>query len=614
MSGYQPIENYGVIGDLNTIALVALNGSIDFMCFPYFDSPTIFAALLDVNKGGCFQLSPKLDDCKNKQLYIPDTNVLLTRFLSQNGISELMDFMPVEDLYEGKILMRRIINIKGEFTYIMNCRPRFNYARSGHKANMHNNAILFESEGEDNTVLRLKSNIPIEIKNGDGFAEFTLKAGESADFILELVKEGKPFDYNLPDLVTKKLYETMNYWKSWIDASRYKGRWREAVNRSALVLKLLTSYDHGSIIASPTFGLPESIGGNRNWDYRYTWIRDASFTVYAFLNLGYTKEAEQFMKWVEKKCEDIGTAGNLGLMYTIDGKNVPDEIILSNLEGYKKSSPVRIGNNANNQLQLDIYGEMMDSVYSYNKYGNRISHDFWNDISQQINWVSQNWDQKDQGIWEVRGGKRNFLYSRFMCWVALDRAVRLAEMSSFPYPSKWKDERDRLYKEIYTEFWNKKRETFVQYKNADSVDAATLLMPLIRFVSPKDPRWISTLKAIENDLVSDSLVYRYRFKEAAQDGLKTGEGTFSMCTFWYIESLSRAGQLQKARLFFEKMMGYANHLGLFSEQLGEQGEALGNFPQAFTHLGMISAAINLDTQLSDQRNLSSEEDYKQFYY
>jgi GH15 family glucan-1,4-alpha-glucosidase len=525
-----------------------------------------------------------------------------------------MDFMPVEDLYEGKILMRRIINIKGEFTYIMNCRPRFNYARSGHKANMHNNAILFESEGEDNTVLRLKSNIPIEIKNGDGFAEFTLKAGESADFILELVKEGKPFDYNLPDLVTKKLYETMNYWKSWIDASRYKGRWREAVNRSALVLKLLTSYDHGSIIASPTFGLPESIGGNRNWDYRYTWIRDASFTVYAFLNLGYTKEAEQFMKWVEKKCEDIGTAGNLGLMYTIDGKNVPDEIILSNLEGYKKSSPVRIGNNANNQLQLDIYGEMMDSVYSYNKYGNRISHDFWNDISQQINWVSQNWDQKDQGIWEVRGGKRNFLYSRFMCWVALDRAVRLAEMSSFPYPSKWKDERDRLYKEIYTEFWNKKRETFVQYKNADSVDAATLLMPLIRFVSPKDPRWISTLKAIENDLVSDSLVYRYRFKEAAQDGLKTGEGTFSMCTFWYIESLSRAGQLQKARLFFEKMMGYANHLGLFSEQLGEQGEALGNFPQAFTHLGMISAAINLDTQLSDQRNLSSEEDYKQFYY
>ena len=614
MSGYQPIENYGIIGDLNTVALVALNGSIDFMCFPFFDSPTIFAALLDINNGGCFQINPKLDDCKNKQLYIPDTNVLLTRFLSQNGISELIDFMPVEDLYEGKILMRRITNIKGELTYRMNCRPRFNYARSTHKANMHDNTILFESNGEDKTVIRLKSSVSLEIKNGDGFAEFKLGPGESADFILELVKEGKPFDYNLSELVTKKLYETMNYWKSWVDASRYKGRWRETVNRSALVLKLLTSYDHGSIIASPTFGLPEYIGGTRNWDYRYTWIRDASFTVYAFLNLGYTKEAEQFMKWVEKKCEDIGTAGNLGLMYTIDGKNVPDEIILSNLEGYKKSSPVRIGNNANNQLQLDIYGELMDAVYLYNKYGNRISHDFWKDITQQVNWISENWNKKDEGIWEVRGGKRHFLYSRFMCWVSLDRAVRLAEMSSFPYPGKWREERDKIFNTIFIEFWDDKRKTFAQYKDADSVDAATLLMPLIRFISPKDPRWLSTLKAIEQDLVSDSLVYRYRFKEAASDGLKSGEGTFSMCTFWYIECLSRSGQLQKARLYFEKMMGYANHLGLFSEQLGEQGEALGNFPQAFTHLGMISAALNLDRQLSDQRNLSSEEDFRQFYY
>ena len=614
MNEYQPIENYGVIGDLNTVALVALNGSIDFMCFPFFDSPTIFAALLDVNKGGCFQINPKLHDSKNKQLYIPDTNVLLTRFLSQNGISELTDFMPVEDLYEGKILMRRITNIKGELTYLMNCKPRFNYARSSHKANMHDNTILFESEGEDKTVLRLKSNIPLEIKNGDGFAEFSLRPGESADFILELVKEGQPFNYNLPDLVTKKLYETINYWKSWIDASHYKGRWRETVNRSALVLKLLTSYDHGSIIASPTFGLPEYIGGPRNWDYRYTWIRDASFTVYAFLNLGYTKEAEQFMKWVEKKCEDIGSAGNLGLMYTVDGKNVPDEIVLSNLEGYKKSSPVRIGNNANKQLQLDIYGELMDSVYLYNKYGNRISHDFWKDITQQINWISDNWNKKDEGIWEVRGGKRHFLYSRFMCWVSLDRAVRLAEMSSYPYPSRWKEERDKIFNTIFVDFWNEKRKTFTQYKDTNSVDAATLLMPLIRFISAKDPRWLSTLKAIEHDLVSDSLVYRYRFKEAVTDGLKTGEGTFSMCTFWYIESLSRSGQLQKARLFFEKMMGYSNHLGLFSEQLGVQGEALGNFPQAFTHLGMISAALNLDRALSDQRNLSSEEDYKQFYY
>ena len=613
MNDYQPIENYGIIGDLNTIALVGLNGSIDFMCFPFFDSPTIFAALLDKNKGGYFQINPAADDSRKKQLYIPDTNVLLTRFLSKSGIGELIDFMPVEDLYEGKILMRRITNIKGELRYYMNCCPRFNYARSNHKANKHNNTIIFESEGEDKTVIRLKASVPLEINNGDGFAEFTLKAGDYADFILELAKKGEEKEFELHEMVIQKLYETMNYWKKWTEMSNYKGRWREIVNRSALVLKLLTSYDYGSIIASPTFGLPEYIGGDRNWDYRYAWIRDASFTVYTFLNLGYTKEAEQFMRWVEKECEHIGEAGRLGLMYTVSGKNVPNEIILSNLEGYKQSSPVRIGNNANNQLQLDIYGELMDSVYLYNKYGNRISHDFWNDISQQINWVANNWQKKDEGIWEVRGGKRNFLYSRFMCWVALDRAVRLAEMSSFPYPSMWKVERDKIYNEIYTEFWNEKRKAFTQYKGADSVDAATLLMPLIRFIGPKDPKWLSTLKAIEEDLVSDSLVYRYRFKEAADDGLKTGEGTFSMCTFWFIECLSRAGKLQKARLYFEKMLGYSNHLGLFSEQLGEEGEALGNFPQAFTHLGLISAAINLEKQWSDERNLGIEEDYTQFY-
>jgi GH15 family glucan-1,4-alpha-glucosidase len=614
LDNYQPIENYGIIGDLNTIALVGINGSIDFMSFPFFDSPTIFASLLDIKKGGYFKIYPATDDTTTKQLYIPDTNVLLTRFLSSNGIGELTDFMPVEYLYEGKILMRRIQNIKGEVTYRMKCVPRFNYARSKHKANLTYNTIVFESDGEDKTVVGLKSTVPLEIKNGDGYAEFTLKRGECADFVLELLKEGNAADYDLNDMVTNKLYETINYWKNWTAASSYTGRWREIVNRSALVLKLLTSYDHGSIIASPTLGLPEHIGGSRNWDYRYAWIRDASFTIYTFLNLGYTKEAEYFMKWVEKKCEDIGEAGNLNLMYTIDGKNVPDEIQLAHLEGYKKSFPVRLGNDAKKQLQLDIYGELMDSVYLYNKYGNRISHDFWKNISQQINWLGQNWKRQDEGVWEVRGGKRFFLYSRFMCWVAFDRAVKLAEISSVPYPSKWKEERDKIYHSIYKDFWNEKRKAFSQYKGADSVDAATLLMPLIRFISPKDPRWLSTLKAIEEDLVSDSLVYRYRFKEAADDGLKTGEGTFSMCTFWYIECLALAGHIQKARLFFEKMLGYSNHLGLFSEQLGGKGEALGNFPQAFTHLGLISAAIGLEKQLNDERNRRSDEDFTKYHY
>ncbi|MGE5679771.1 MAG: glycoside hydrolase family 15 protein [Bacillota bacterium] len=605
---YQPIENYGIIGDLNTVALVGLNGSIDFMCFPNFDSPAVFASLLDDKNGGFFYITPVLQDIKNKQMYIPDTNVLLTRFLSSDGVGEITDFMPVEDLHGGNILVRRVTNVRGEVSYRMSCSPRFNYARSKHKTELIDNEIIFTSLGEDALVLKLKSNIPLEIKNNDGYAEFRLKAGQSADFILEQVNEAKPSHTNLDNFVTDSLYETMNYWKGWVELSKYKGRWQEIVNRSALVLKLMTSYKYGSLIASPTFSLPESIGGDRNWDYRYTWIRDASFTVYTFINMGYTKEAAGFMKWIAKECEDIGKAGYLGLMRTIDGSNTPDEITLHNLEGYRKSSPVRIGNNAKDQIQLDIYGELMDSVYLYNKYAEPISYGFWKDLTEQINWLSDNWGQKDEGIWEVRGGKRHFLYSRLMCWVAFDRIIKLGQMRSFPLPERWKKERDKIFNSIFSDFWNDKLKAFVQYKNADTVDAAALLMPLMRFISSKDPIWLSTLKAIENELVSDSLVYRYRHQEAASDGLKSGEGTFSMCTFWYIECLSRSGQLQKARLYFEKMIGYANHLGLYAEQLGFQGEHLGNFPQAFTHLGLISAALNLNSQLNDERNQSNFND------
>ncbi|MGE5403021.1 MAG: glycoside hydrolase family 15 protein [Ignavibacteriales bacterium] len=599
---YQPIENYGVIGDLNTIALAGLNGSIDFLCFPNFDSPSVFASLLDANNGGCFRICPIRNDIKNKQLYIPDTNVLLTRFLSREGVGEITDFMLVEELFKGHLLIRRITTVRGELTYRMNCSPRFNYARSDHSSDIHKNVITFKSKGHDATTMKLLSSIPIELKNGDAYAEFRLKSGETADFILEYITENSPEIGDISSFVTHNLYETMNYWKRWVEDSKYTGRWQEIVNRSALVLKLMTSCRYGSLVASPTFSLPEFIGGDRNWDYRYTWIRDASFTVYTLINLGYTKEAGAFMKWVEKECQDIGKAGYLGLMHTISGENTPDEKILNNMEGYKKSSPVRIGNEAYKQVQLDIYGELMDAVYLYNKYGEPISYEFWNNLVNQINWLCDNWHQKDEGIWEVRGGKRHFLYSRLMCWVAIDRAIKLAMARSFPLQERWVKERDTIFKSIFTDFWDDKLKAFVQYKGADTVDAAALLMPLMRFISPKDPMWVSTLREIEKELVSDSLVYRYRHKEAAIDGLKSGEGTFSMCTFWYIECLSRSGDLQKARLYFEKMIGYANHLGLYSEQLGFQGEHLGNFPQAFTHLGLISAAINLDHQLNDERN------------
>lgn len=606
---YNPIENYGIIGDLNSVALVGLNGSIDFMCFPDFDSPTIFAALLDAEKGGRFHIMPAFKEMKTKQLYLPDTNVLLTRFLSKDGVGEITDFMPVEELFNGKELIRRVTTVRGEVHYKLNCQPRFNYGRSTHSVDQKSDKeVLFISNGNDKTVLRLISSVPLQIFENDIVADFTLTANQTADFLLEHVDKGHSNEMDLKKFITDSLFQTVNYWKDWIAASNYRGRWMEIVNRSALVLKLLTSYRFGSIVAAPTFGLPENIGFKRNWDYRYTWIRDASFTVYALLRLGYSKEAGAFMNWVEKLCRDIKGHQQLGIMYSIDGNRQLEETTLKHFEGYKESSPVRIGNNAYNQLQLDIYGELMDSVYLYNTYGEPISYDFWQDLVQQIDWLSENWNQPDEGIWEVRGGRKNFLYSRLLCWVAFDRAIKIAELRSFPLNKNWEKERDIIFQSIYSEFWDEENQAFMQFPGAATVDASTLLMPLVGFISPKDPRWSSTLKRIEDELVSDSLVYRYKPDVAAFDGFISHEGTFSMCTFWYVECLSRSGQLEKARFYFEKMLGYANHLGLYSEQLGFQGEHLGNFPQAFTHLGLISAAYNLDQQLNDSRNKTTNYD------
>jgi GH15 family glucan-1,4-alpha-glucosidase len=598
---YQPIENYGIIGDLNTIALVGLNGSIDFMCFPRFDSPSVFAALLDDKKGGSFCISPEFKKMKTKQLYLPDTNVLLTRFLSSEGVGEVTDFMPVDPNGENR-LIRRVTTVRGEVKYQLRCCPRFKYAKITHAVvRVDDQEVIFQVDGPDGLSLRLRGTVPLQVNGQDVSAEFTLKAGERIDFLLESDANREVKD-DYAGFVTESLRRTINYWKDWVGRSTYKGRWLEIVNRSALLLKLLSSFQYGSMVAAPTFGLPETIGGQRNWDYRYAWIRDASFTVYSLIRLGYTKEAGAFMSWVEGLFRKIKGDERLGIMYSIDGNRQLEEYTLDNFEGYKGSSPVRVGNDAYGQLQLDIYGELMDSVYLYNKYGERISYDFWKDIEKQIDWLSANWNQPDDGIWEVRGGKKSFLYSRLSCWVALDRAMKLAQMRSFPHNGNWKEQRDKIYSSIFTDFWDGEKKAFMQYPGSETVDASSLLMPLFRFISPKDPRWLSTLERIEQELVTDSLVYRYRPEVAAPDGFVSREGTFSMCTFWYVECLSRSGQLEKARFYFEKMLGYANHLGLYSEQLGFEGEHMGNFPQAFTHMGLISAAYNLNQQFDDNRN------------
>ena len=600
---YLPIENYGIIGDMNTIALVGLDGSIDFMCFPDFGSPTIFAALLDDKKGGRFTIAPEFAKMKTKQLYLPDTNVLLTRFLSEDGVGEVTDFMPVKAMSEGGELIRRITTVRGRIEYKMFCMPRLNYALDTHRIEKKSeNEILFTNKKNPATSFYLKSSVPLQIQNGDATASFALSPNETADFIFGYNDESSGFEGKIESHVSEKLSATVNYWKDWVAQSNYNGHWRAMVRRSALVLKLLSSKRYGSIVAAATFGLPEKIGGERNWDYRYVWIRDASFSVYSLVQLGYTQEAGAFMQWVEKQCQDIKGKNRLGILYAIDGTRQLKEGALEHFEGYMKSSPVRTGNDAYSQLQLDIYGELMDAVYLYDKHGDAISYDFWKNLERQIDWLSENWQRPGEGIWEVRGGSQHFLFSRLMSWVAFDRAIKIGDRRSFPLNENWKKVRDEIFKSIFSDFWNAEKQAFVQYPGSTAMDASAMLMPLTGFISAKDPRWLSTLERIEKELITDSLVYRYDTASAAPDGFTGPEGTFSVCTFWYVECLALSGQLEKARFYFEKMLGYANHLGLYSEQLGFEGQHLGNFPQTYTHTGLIGAAFNLNRQLEHIRN------------
>ncbi len=605
---YQPIENYGIIGDLYSVAVVGMNGSIDWLCCPTFDSPSVFAAILDDKKGGHFKIAPTAQGITHKQFYWPDTNVLITRFLSPDGVGEITDYMPIAQTAKGTgqhQVVRRVNVVRGAMPFRMECYPAFNYARDDHQTKVTPDGACFYSPG---LSLGLATRVPLK-QDGKGVsAEFRLEEGQTATFLLQDIPAGTGCGISLSEQEAMESFKnTVEYWRRWISKCTYTGRWREVVHRSALALKLLTYARTGAIVAAPTCSLPEGVGGERNWDYRYTWIRDAAFTLYGLLRIGFTDEAAHFMDWIQARCHELNPDGSLQIMYGIDGRHTLTEEILDHLEGYKGSRPVRVGNGAYNQLQLDIYGELMDSVYLFNKYGSPISYDLWTNLRQLINWVCDNWQRKDEGVWEVRGGQQHFVYSKLMCWVAIDRGIRLADKRSFPADrDRWLKVRDQIYEDIMAKGWSPKRQAFVQHYGSESVDAANLIMPLVFFLSPTDPRMLKTLDAInvppeKGGLVSNSLVYRYNVEETA-DGLKGEEGTFNICTFWLVEALTRAGRsdrtrLEEARLMFEQMLGYANHLGLYAEETGPSGEALGNFPQAFTHLALISAAFNLDKAL-----------------
>ncbi len=504
--------------------------------------------------------------------------------------------MPVEAAGDAHALIRRAKTVRGEVRYRLRCLPRYDYGRVDHRVDVRGREAVFVPSEKRVGALRLRSEVPLRAEGRAVVAEFTLGAGETAAFVLGGAGPESPAGAS--GYVSESFKQTLTFWRRWVGRSTYRGRWREMVNRSALVLKLLTSSTHGSLVAAPTFGLPEVIGGERNWDYRYTWIRDASFAIYALIRLGYTEEAGAFIRWIEARCAEAGPDGSLQPVYGLDGRHDLEEETLPHLEGYRASSPVRIGNAAWRQLQLDIYGELIDAVYLYDKYGQPITSELWRNVSGFADGICSRWRERDEGIWEVRSGRQEFLSSRLLCWVALDRAVRLAQKRSFPAPlDRWMTTRDDIYRDIFAEFWDPKQRAFVQHKGSTALGAAALIMPLVRFISPIDPRWLSTLAAIERELVDDALVYRYRVEEAP-DGLRGHEGTFSMCSFWYVEDVSRSGDLEKARLLFEKMLGYANYLGLYSEELGMRGEHLGNFPQALTHLALISAAYDLDRRLA----------------
>jgi GH15 family glucan-1,4-alpha-glucosidase len=608
--GYLPIAEHGLVGDLHTVALVGTNGTIDWYCCPAFDSPSVFGSILDAEKGGFYSLAPVGDDWDSKQLYFPDTNVLITRFFTTEGVGEVQDFMPIAgpgvvgEMHRHR-LIRRVVMVRGQMSFHLQVQPRFDYAREDHDVEMHPHGVLFRSSrltlALEGAVARMMGGTERRLTRvGSGIeATFGLEAGESQSFVLERVPPdhiARPYS----ERETLAAFEdTVGYWRRWLGQSTYRGRWREMVQRSALTLKLLTYAPSGAIVAAPTTSLPEQIGGERNWDYRYTWIRDAAFSLYALLRLGFAEEAEAFMSWLTDRTREwkVGPSGPLQIMYGIDGRSELTEEELPHLEGYRGSAPVRIGNGAADQRQLDIYGELIDSIYLYDRHAQPVFHDAWESLRRIVDWLCAHWDQQDEGIWETRGGQKDFTYSRLMAWVALERAIRINRRRGLPGDIvRWLRERDKIYDQIMDRGWNPERGAFVQHYGSDVLDASLLLMPLVLFIAPRDPRWLSTLDAIGEDLVSDSLVYRYD-PEASPDGLRGEEGTFSMCSFWYVEALTRAGRLEEARLAFEKMLTYANHLGLYSEEIGPTGELLGNFPQAFTHLALISAAVNLDRHL-----------------
>src|SRR5215470_14356553 len=556
MERYPNISDHGLIGDLQTAALVATDGTVHWFCCPRFDSPSVFASLLDADKGGYFRIAPDHDGCVTRQLYFPDTAILITRFMTPDGVGEVTDFMPIagDRPTDRHRLVRLMRVVRGSLRFVMEIKPRFDYGRLPHKLEISDEGAVFHADGLQLTLHSVgprgaspeELGLTVERTGEDLRLLRTLREGETAGVVLESMG-GKPRRIPTGEL-DRLTSDTSQYWRDWVGHSTYTGRWREMVSRSAMTLKLMTYAPSGALVAAPTTGLPEQTGGERNWDYRYTWIRDASFSVYALLGLGYVEEAAAYGIWVRNRVlEGRSERGRpLKIMYRVDGTSDLVEETLDHFEGWRGSRPVRIGNGAADQLQLDIYGEAADAFELADSHGLQAAHEGWMAIARIADWLCDHWDQPDEGIWETRGGQKDFTYGRLQTWIALDRCLKIAARRARPANvARWVIERDRVYNQIFDRGWNPKVGAFTQHYSTEVLDSSLLLMPLQGFIAPHDPMWLSTLKAMDRELVSDSLVYRYN-PSASPDGLAGDEGTFSLCTFWYVDALARSGRLEEA--------------------------------------------------------------------
>ncbi|MER7948775.1 glycoside hydrolase family 15 protein [Streptomyces sp. NPDC096079] len=603
MHRYPPIADHGLIGDLQTCALVSAEGVVDWFCSPRFDSPSVFGRLLDSERGGHFSVTVNTPGTTVRQLYLADSAVLLTRFLTPDGVGEVADFMPLADdpavVTDRHSLVRVLRVVRGTVRFALECRPRFDYGREAHELVLDGGTARFTGT---TAAARLQVLGAVELRrDGDDVrAEVELSAGQRAAAVFTVdAPDAEPSAPEDEASLRHAFDSVRSFWHEWISRCRYHGRWQQQVNRSAITLKLLTYAPSGAPVAAASMGLPEQVGGERNWDYRYTWVRDASLSVRAMVDLGFIEEADAFRRWLGARLGAGGTVSGepLQIMYRVDGDPHLHEEVLDHLEGWRGSAPVRAGNGAADQLQLDIYGEAVFAFGHARDLARLAGYDGWLRFATTVDWLCDHWDRPDEGIWETRGGREDFTYSRVMCWVAFDRAVRMATELSRPADlPRWIAARDAVLHQVMERGWSAERQAFVQHYGSEVLDASLLLMPISGFIAPRDPRWLSTLDAMDSELVSDSLVYRYD-PAASPDGLRGSEGTFSLCSFLYVDALARAGRVDQARYAFDKMLTYANHVGLFGEEIGPTGEQLGNFPQAFTHLALITAAMALDAAL-----------------